>query len=131
MKWSGEERRELLDSLRQMRDSVQGVGFQRLEPNRTDAHGGRDEDGQPLNEMNQAIASNRNRVAGESLERILEALETLEEHPDEYGVCVECEKRIPIGRLRLMPHAEHCVPCQSSLEGPVTGIRRRKITDHI
>jgi DnaK suppressor protein len=29
-----------------------------------------------------------------------------------YGVCEACEKDIPLGRLRNLPHARFCVPCQ-------------------
>jgi DnaK suppressor protein len=123
-----ERMREILEGL--LLDA-EDQGFQPLEPNRVDDHGGRDNDGQPLNEMNQAIASNRNRVAGRSLERIEEALETLREHPGEFGLCEECDQPIPFGRLELMPHVRHCVPCQSALEEPTTGIRRRRVTDHV
>jgi DnaK suppressor protein len=29
-----------------------------------------------------------------------------------YGVCESCGKDIPLGRLRNLPHARFCVPCQ-------------------
>jgi len=29
-----------------------------------------------------------------------------------YGVCEACGKDIPLGRLRNLPHARFCVPCQ-------------------
>src|SRR3954470_2622619 len=28
-----------------------------------------------------------------------------------YGICEGCHKPIPLGRLRVVPHATHCVPC--------------------
>jgi DnaK suppressor protein len=28
-----------------------------------------------------------------------------------YGVCGGCRNPIPLGRLRVVPHATHCVPC--------------------
>jgi DnaK suppressor protein len=31
-----------------------------------------------------------------------------------YGVCQECGKPIPAGRLDIMPDCTMCVPCQSS-----------------
>jgi len=31
-----------------------------------------------------------------------------------YGVCVECGGAIPEGRLRAIPDAERCVPCQTA-----------------
>ena len=123
-----ERMREILEGLL---SDAEGHGFQPLEPNRVDDHGRRDDDGQPLNEMNQAIASNRNRETGRSLEQIEEALETLRERPEDFGLCEECNQPIPLGRLELMPHAQYCVPCQSALEDPTTGIRRRRVTDFI
>ena len=34
-----------------------------------------------------------------------------------YGVCEACGKAIPLGRLRNLPHARFCVPCQRRAEG--------------
>lgn len=31
-----------------------------------------------------------------------------------YGVCELCRNDIPVGRLRAVPHARCCVPCQRS-----------------
>lgn len=33
-----------------------------------------------------------------------------------YGVCASCAKPIPLPRLRAVPFATHCVPCQSRSE---------------
>lgn len=33
-----------------------------------------------------------------------------------YGVCVECGKPIPDGRLEAKPDAERCVPCQTKAD---------------
>jgi RNA polymerase-binding transcription factor DksA len=33
-----------------------------------------------------------------------------------YGRCQECQKMIPKGRLGVLPHARHCIECQSELE---------------
>lgn len=30
-----------------------------------------------------------------------------------YGICVDCGEEIPEGRLRAVPDAERCVPCQT------------------
>jgi DnaK suppressor protein len=30
-----------------------------------------------------------------------------------YGTCVRCERAIPLGRLRVMPEAIHCVACRA------------------
>jgi len=33
-----------------------------------------------------------------------------------YGVCQDCEEPIPAARLKVLPFATRCVPCQASLE---------------
>jgi RNA polymerase-binding transcription factor DksA len=33
-----------------------------------------------------------------------------------YGICVECEEPIPHARLRVVPEAATCVPCQERRE---------------
>ncbi len=33
-----------------------------------------------------------------------------------YGRCVDCDGPIPDGRLKAMPDAERCVPCQTKLD---------------
>jgi phage/conjugal plasmid C-4 type zinc finger TraR family protein len=33
-----------------------------------------------------------------------------------YGRCVDCDGPIPEGRLKAMPDAERCVPCQTKLD---------------
>jgi len=50
----------------------------------------------------------------EKLQAIEEALEKLREGT--YGVCEECGDEIGPGRLKAMPLARLCVPCQSRLE---------------
>ncbi len=32
-------------------------------------------------------------------------------HDHDFGICIRCEKTIPIGRILLMPHAVTCVFC--------------------
>ena len=34
----------------------------------------------------------------------------------DYGVCEECEEEIPLGRLKVMPFARHCVKCKADME---------------
>jgi DnaK suppressor protein len=43
-------------------------------------------------------------------ERLRAALEAIE--AGTYGVCVDCGAEIPEGRLRALPDAVRCVPCQ-------------------
>jgi len=46
---------------------------------------------------------------GSALEQIEHALERIEEGV--YGVCTECEAKIPKARLEVLPHTPHCVKC--------------------
>jgi RNA polymerase-binding transcription factor DksA len=46
---------------------------------------------------------------GSALEQIEAALERIEDGV--YGVCVECETKIPKARLQVLPHTPHCVKC--------------------
>lgn len=51
----------------------------------------------------------------ETLAQIDAALERIEDGV--YGLCVECEARIPKTRLSAIPYTPHCVKCASKLEG--------------
>ena len=42
--------------------------------------------------------------------RIDMALDRIEKN--EYGTCVECKKKVQIGRLEAVPWALHCIECQ-------------------
>ena len=44
------------------------------------------------------------------MRRIDEALDRIEK--GEFGVCVECEKKMQTGRLDAVPWARHCIECQ-------------------
>lgn len=46
--------------------------------------------------------------------RILAALQLV--RTGEYGRCQDCDRTIPEERLRLVPDAVRCVPCQNSAE---------------
>jgi len=50
----------------------------------------------------------------EALERIEEALERIEDGV--YGVCENCDAKIPKARLNAIPYAILCVKCASRLE---------------
>ena len=85
----------------------------------------RDEDTQPLAEMSQSIASSRNRNRSEVLARITAALARIDDDPDSFGRCTDCEEPIAAKRLELMPYVELCVDCQQANDGPrKTGPRR-------
>ena len=48
------------------------------------------------------------------LHRINEALEKMDANT--YGLCELCEKKISKERLKVVPYAELCVPCQEAQE---------------
>lgn len=87
-----------------------------------------DEDEAPYREMDQSIASSRNRVRAEQLLRIAQAERRLEEEPDSFGLCEKCEEPIPPKRLELLPFVRRCVDCQSAAESKSSG--RKKVTDY-
>jgi RNA polymerase-binding protein DksA len=61
-------------------------------------------------ELSLNIASNEQEV----LYEIDEALKRIEE--GKYGICVECDKKIPVKRLKALPYVKHCIQCQSKEE---------------
>jgi len=111
-------RRELLDE-----------GSVKLDPNRGSLDMGTDEDSQPLNEMNQAIASRRNLNRLGLLKKINAALHRLNNCPDDFGYCGECDDPLTLKRLELMPYVELCVKCQSGQEDPLRS-RRKNLRDY-
>ncbi|GAA3342041.1 hypothetical protein GCM10020358_35620 [Amorphoplanes nipponensis] len=45
--------------------------------------------------------------------RIAETAHALRRMSDgSYGACAQCRRPIPLGRLRAMPCATHCTPCE-------------------
>jgi len=101
-----------------------------IEPGRTDpADVGSDEDEQPLAEMSQTIASSRNRARAAVLNRVVAALARLDDDPEMYGLCTECEEPISPKRLDLMPYVELCVECQQAQDGPRKPGGRRHLRD--
>ena len=46
---------------------------------------------------------------------VLDALVTLEN--GSYGVCVDCGKPVPEGRLEVKPEAARCLACQAKRDG--------------
>ena len=101
-----------------------------IEPGRTDATAvGSDEDEQPLAEMSQTIASTRNRARAAVLTRVVAALARVDDDPEMYGLCIECEEPIATKRLDLMPYVELCVECQQAEDGPRRPGGRRHLRD--
>ena len=120
----------LKEKLLALKGEILADGDLELEPARKDAaEVGGDEDAAPLTEMNQIIASKRNRARTDVLARVLAALKRLEEAPDDFGLCSECDE--PIGkRLEAMPYVELCVDCQQERDGAPKPGRRRHLTDY-
>lgn len=126
------QRQQLKKLLLSLRDELSGKGPLTIAPNRTsDEDSGGDLDEQPLNEMLQAIASNRNKNQGVVLVKVEKALQKLTETPDEFGTCEECEEDIAFARLKAMPYAELCVACQGGKDSAGRGRpTRTKLTDY-
>ena len=120
-------RRRLVDEQARLR----AEGDIALMPNREDAGVTKtDEDAQPLNEMNQTIASRRNAERTVRLRAIDAALRRVTEEPDDFGLCEACEEPIAERRLEVMPWATRCVGCQAKSD-PERGGGRRKLTDYV
>jgi len=87
-----------------------------------------DEDSAPLEEMNQVIASNRNRERARRLAQVDDALARMREDPDDFGLCEACDEPIGAKRLELMPWSTLCIDCQSERETDRSS-GRRHLTD--
>ena len=105
-------------------------GDNAIEPAKDDGVVGKpDDDAQPLVEMNQVIASSRNRARTDELDRVMAALVRLDQEPDSFGECVECGEQIAPRRLQLMPYVELCVECQQARDRPRGPAGRRHLRD--
>jgi len=121
--------RDRLLALRAELIAAGDVPFQSL---RDDAVSKVDEDAAPLTEMNQVIASRRNRERVASLNRISDALHRISDDPESFGLCESCDEAIPAGRLLLLPHVRLCAECQAEEESEVSaGRSRRHLTDYV
>ena len=126
------QRAQMKKALQTLEAELLGKGSRKVEPNRTDdADVGTDEDEQPLNEMMQSIASNRNRSDAATLALVRRALEKLAKDPDAFGECEECGDEIALGRLKAMPYAELCVGCQAKKDPGRTLPTRKRLTDYV
>ena len=61
-------------------------------------------------EFSLGLADNEQKI----LNRINEALEKIDDN--KFGLCELCEKKISKVRLKAVPYAELCVPCQEKQE---------------
>ncbi|WP_181197397.1 TraR/DksA family transcriptional regulator [Enhygromyxa salina] len=123
-------RKRLRDRLVSLRDELTAEGGLDIPPARTDAVSQPDDDEAPLTEMTQTIASNRNRERGERLAQIRDALALIDEDPEEFGLCEDCEEPIKARRIELMPWVVLCVACQEKRERDDRPGRRKNLRDY-
>ena len=118
------------DKLLELKAEILAAGDIAPESAREDPEAvGSDEDTQPLAEMAQSIASSRNRNRSGVLARVLAALARIEEAPESFGLCAECDEPIAPKRLELMPYVELCVECQQLKDGPRQTAGRKHLRD--
>ena len=117
------QRKAIAKALDDFEKKLEAKTALKLEPN-ADAEERADEDEQPLNEMNQAIASSRNRSDAVLLKKVRAAQQRLDDDPDDFGNCTDCGDEIPAGRLKAMPWADLCVDCQSKKDKKTTHTRK-------
>lgn len=125
-----EARDALKHRLLELKNGLTTQGFSQMTPNRTDDVGRRDEDFQPLNEMNQVLQSEKNKNTKVTLHLIEKALLRFDDDPELVGACEACEECIKERRLGIFPYALYCVKCQDMIESESaerTG--RRNLTD--
>ena len=60
---------------------------------------------------NKSVAEAALRQAEGKLSNLLNVLESIDEK--NFGLCLKCQKPIPIGRILLMPQSRYCVHCAS------------------
>ncbi len=115
----------------EMRDGLREEGDLELEPDtKAGGEGKVDEDAAPLSEMNQVIASSRNRERARRLAQIQRVLDLLQKDPESFGICEDCEDEIPRPRLELMPWARLCIACQGRQEDDVPRGARKNLRDY-
>jgi DnaK suppressor protein len=97
-------RRMLLDRRAELLSSL-GVKFDRLA-----AMGRVAEEDQAQVHHEEFISLSLNTIEYQQLGLIDEALDRI--HAGDYGMCLACGDPIPAKRLRAVPWARYCVPCQ-------------------
>ena len=127
----GKQLKGLRTALQKLRAQALSAGPARIKPNTRDETqvGTVDEDAQALGEMLQVLSSQRNKGQKELMARIDQALRRIDDDPDDFGLCQDCEEAIPLKRLELMPYATLCAACQTKRD-PQRGAARKKITDY-
>ena len=59
--------------------------------------------------QNRSVTEAALRKNKEKLEKLEYALSKVDE--EDFGICSNCKKPIPVGRLRIMPQSRTCVAC--------------------
>lgn len=67
-----------------------------------------------LDTAHEEVTSQMAEVEGRELVQIEEALQRFDDKS--YGLCVECEKPVPLARLQALPYARFCINCQRIAE---------------
>lgn len=123
------QRKVIAKQLAELEKKLEAKTALKLEPNAAEDERA-DEDEQPLNEMNQAIASSRNKSDIVLLKKIRAAQARLEADPDDFGNCTDCGDEIALGRMKAMPWADLCVDCQGKKDQRAAATPTRKsLTD--
>ncbi len=118
---------DLRAALEARRDALISEGDFQLEPTAT-GESSQDEDARPLGEMNQIIASERNKARADELREINVALRRIAAAPDDFGYCETCDEPIAPSRLKLIPWARFCVECQDTHD-PTASAGRKHLLD--
>lgn len=58
---------------------------------------------------NKSVTEAAQRQAEDKLNKLKFVLDKVED--EDFGICKQCKKPIPIGRILLMPHSFYCVQC--------------------
>lgn len=70
------------------------------------------EDDQAQISHDEFISLQKNKIDYGQLRLIEEALDRVES--GDYGICLDCDDPIPEKRLRAIPWARYCIPCQEN-----------------
>jgi DnaK suppressor protein len=106
-----EIKEKLLEMRKQILDEIAETIKEEADPGKSDIGDIFDLAGTERDRELGLLLSDRER---EKLQAIEEALERIEEGT--YGICEECEKKIRLERLKVLPFARYCVECQSKME---------------
>ncbi len=117
--FSPEELDTLSRKLLQRRQALWKEILEDLETNAIEEHQEvidilREQGDMALEELRESKAFSLIEIKHNELRMIDEALQRIEK--GEYGICVDCGKRIPPARLKALPYAVRCRECQTTYE---------------